>query len=836
MLSEPPPAPVELTPQPVERRKGVAIAAAGIAILVGSTIAIGIEAHGVVRDEAQLWQIASSERGTREDWQRYVDFAAGARDGLRGTIASTLTAVSVRAPLAAENVVVASAERASLDADDAALCAIRDAHPDTRGGDLAAVLLRSRFQTRLEAFAASALDRGVRPETSDVLVRAARVDDPCHPLGMITMTRTTDATSTELDHALPFGRASLRDHIELDDRPMRDNQATIALSDALEDAIGIPLSEGDEGGPLAIAIVSTVRTEGRFAAHHGTTVPGLALDASFRLYARGRPPSPLGEPDVAIDLTVEPRTSFALAIAQATSADELDAVYTRMLAELDAGLISRVRTELGLPRSPDPDGWSGCDAFDPLPFGGVVHGDTRASWDNDVGSCSLEYEERSEDDGSSGDDEPLANGEVRYRMVVAERARIAIQTETSDERPMVVYVATACGPGAELACRYDALEDTLDPGVYSVVVDETQGGSGRFDVLARVRTDAASMAACRDAVPLTIGTTIHGDTTRASDSLQSDCGGVGSHEQVYALDVSEPSRLRCAITADFAATIDVRDDCVSDSLACVRQNESLRAELAPGRHFVVVDGATHDRRGTYALTCELASASGVSAPTVDLVSPMLVDTFRARSDAHGSCGSTNGPERTVRVDVAMAAHLHFAATGLATTMYLEDGARELGCHMGTLDVDVTPGTYTLVVDGDAASFGTRTITLTQTDLDAMCTASTPLAIGPSTGTTARGTTSFRGTCVGDGAESMQRLVLATRSHVVIRGRLASFAGGIYVRRACGDAQSEVACARDERGDVAIDVTLDAGSYEVFVDGASAYASGAYALDVAIDAI
>jgi hypothetical protein len=92
---------------------------------------------------------------------------------------------------------------------------------------------------------------------------------------------------------------------------------------------------------------------------------------------------------------------------------------------------------------------------------------------------------------------------------------------------------------------------------------------------------------------------------------------------------------------------------------------------------------------------------------------------------------------------------------------------------------------------------------------------------------------FSASCGAPGGEVVARLTVPARSRVVIRPT-ASFPSSLYVRRACADPDAEVRCvsaqATHERG---FDQVLDAGTYYVFVDAASAASSGAVRLEAEV---
>ena len=843
------------TPEPVRDRRPLIAAIAGLVTLLGGVgIALALEGRAVVRDEENLWTIASSIEGTEQDWQRYADFADGVRSGggLRSMLATELTSVWARAPLASENVLVARAQMAAMRGDDATLCAVASAAAGTRGGNRARMLEQRRAEERWAAYRAHTTDTPTRAlDALATAMRAARDDDPCVTRVVMRLPRAIDA-DVALDRRLAGSGASLRSVIE--ESGAHDAETSATLSSELEGALGLTRTSDDDDAHLRVEVVHTVRPDEPLLTGRGTEMPTLSLDATVRFFVRPAhglfPSAAAYEARVHVGLA----ESYALPMAEASSEAALRRVYANMLAELDAGLLASVRRELGLAHASAraPSGEE-CPDAQPLPLGRVIHGDTRHLLDAAMGSCSTEHEEEVQADDCDEcweEEDPPPSAEAVYRLVVTERSRVAIDARADDARTLVVYVRTSCDDAAsELACDASGLVvDVLDPGVYDVFVDETGGGSGRFDLVASMHPVDREARACAAPSMLTSGVVFEGDTSGGTDELENACGGVGARDRVHAIDVPVPSRLRCAAGADFDATIDVRSACESIEIASegVRRG-ALRAQLQAGRYFVTIDGETIDERGRYDLTCEVAPLAGTADLASDTVAsatpivagvPSTLDTMRARDDLRASCATTDGPDLVYRVDVPTRSHLHASATsgsGTVLSLRASGSDTELGCAVvGALELDVDAGTYFLVVDSDATHFGVRTLDLSLTDLALVCAGASAATLGASADSTHGGTSLFRGTCApGNGPEAVRRLTIAARSHVVVTLD-ATFDGALYLRRDCADWRSEVAC--QHTGGVrhaVLDETLDAGTYALVVDGARESAFGTYTLDVSV---
>lgn len=151
-----------------------------------------------------------------------------------------------------------------------------------------------------------------------------------------------------------------------------------------------------------------------------------------------------------------------------------------------------------------------------------------------------------------------------------------------------------------------------------------------------------------------------------------------------------------------------------------------------------------------------------------------------------------------------------------------------------------PGTYYLVVDGYGTAAGEYEVSYSVTTLrppGELCRAASPLTPGqPISGTTAGETSSFEGSCAGQGADRVYTLDVSQPSRARIRMQ-STHDGVVYVRSVCADPSTEVACNddfRDTRHSL-VTTTLDSGRYYVFADGYTAVgqgqASGDYTLEV-----
>jgi hypothetical protein len=139
--------------------------------------------------------------------------------------------------------------------------------------------------------------------------------------------------------------------------------------------------------------------------------------------------------------------------------------------------------------------------------------------------------------------------------------------------------------------------------------------------------------------------------------------------------------------------------------------------------------------------------------------------------------------------------------------------------------------------GDASGLSLTSDAASTVDAKGAGTCASPIAVtaGSTTGTTAAGESNHYGSCAkNDARELVYKLEIKDRQRVVV-DVAAQFDSVVYLRKgSCEDAGAEVACNDDapnaDRSKV--DVTLDPGTYFVFVDGLSREA-GAFRMSVAL---
>jgi hypothetical protein len=356
-----------------------------------------------------------------------------------------------------------------------------------------------------------------------------------------------------------------------------------------------------------------------------------------------------------------------------------------------------------------------------LVLGSAVSGSTAALGNEAEASCG---------GGAKGADAP-------WRTELPSRSRLRI-VEHSDEVTPVVHVRRSCtDEQSEVACGEagavagDAVvTGVFDAGTYTVFADAHDADSnGRYSLQVDVASTAGtgtSGDACGDALPLTGGATVTGDTFSARDDVSGSCGGAGAPDVVYRVEVAKRSRFTATLQAEEAAHVLVawrRCGDRSTEVACGRDIDDV---FAPGTYFVAVDGSSEDTFGRFSLVWslqDLTVQAGACAAAPLLVEGRTVagSTIGAGDKFAASCadtaGGASGPDRVYKIVVARRARVRIALTASSfdvavslrkTCADAAGGARaaELACDADSdsgqpavIDRTLEAGTYWVVVDG-----------------------------------------------------------------------------------------------------------------------------------------
>lgn len=450
-----------------------------------------------------------------------------------------------------------------------------------------------------------------------------------------------------------------------------------------------------------------------------------------------------------------------------------------------------------------------------------------------------------------------------YRVTVEQRGVLRARLRTQYDGVLSLLSECSGGDVGTLECNDDAtredtslaaLEARVEPGTYYLVVDGYGNESGTYTLETAFEALRDPAEVCADLPVLTPGEEVSGSTEGQGDDFRTDqecTAGSRAPDVGYRLEIAEPSRVRLTLSSDYDGALAIRSDCLREStvLACNddfgegeegTRHSQIVAQLQPGTYTVIVDGYEGEA-GNFRLnatvvpvgrpTAENDTCRGATALRPD--QDGAADTFLAADDYRGSCIAQPGaPDVVFRVEVPARSLLIATASGgdlRDPVLYLQgtcgESSSEQACGTRTLSRVVPAGTYFLVVDGGRNdAMGSTTVRYELSDvgpLEAACSDAPLLAPGE----TVRGRTSGQGrfgAACGEGAagpEAVYQLRIRERSRVEISVE-AQFDSVLYVRRDCVDPGTVVDC-NDDAGDSnhsMLDLTLDPGTYYVFVDG------------------
>lgn len=217
--------------------------------------------------------------------------------------------------------------------------------------------------------------------------------------------------------------------------------------------------------------------------------------------------------------------------------------------------------------------------------------------------------------------------------------------------------------------------------------------------------------------------------------------------------------------------------------------------------------------------------------------PVNGDTRDAANVMQGSCARGDAPERVYQLTLESRAQVSVALeSDYDGALYIVRScgqmSTELACNddagstsRSRLSATLEPGEYFLVVDGYGDASGTYEMIVSVAELrsvEAVCSDAPALQMGsPVTGSTTGTPDYFQATCAA-GARSPDRVYhfdVAQRSRLRVRQQ-SDHDGAIYVRRECGDPNTEIAC-NDDFGDAlhsVVTTVVDPGRYFLYSDG------------------
>jgi hypothetical protein len=328
-----------------------------------------------------------------------------------------------------------------------------------------------------------------------------------------------------------------------------------------------------------------------------------------------------------------------------------------------------------------------------------------------------------------------------YRLEVPQESRLQLHQESDYDG--LLHVRSACADASrEVACNDDAedishsrINTVLPAGTYYVFSDGyAPNAAGNYTLQADLAPVAGGNTpgdTCLDAIPITPGTPVEGNTFMAHDDLRPSCAAqTDGYDVVYRLNVTSRSRVRLWIDqSDLLErgsgdqfTLTVTRDCAQVSAASCQanvfgQNRAYDQILDAGQYYVVVDSAAPRRFGRFRLNAQLDDPQALERAC--RAAPLLVpgrqvsgttsgnDRFQA-----GCAGGARSAETLYRLVVRQRSNVRLALStpnhdgALFLRANCLDAATERACNddagdtrHSLIETQLEPGTYTVFVDG-----------------------------------------------------------------------------------------------------------------------------------------
>ncbi len=322
-----------------------------------------------------------------------------------------------------------------------------------------------------------------------------------------------------------------------------------------------------------------------------------------------------------------------------------------------------------------------------------------------------------------------------YRLEVPQESRLQLHEESDYDG--VLHLRRACGDAnTEVDCNDDA-EDTqhsrinavVPAGTYYVYSDSYRpNAAGNYTLeadLAPVAGGSTPGDTCADAVALTPGTAVEGNTFQAHDDLQSPCGAAEGYDVVYRLTLPTRSRVKLWFEQsdlNNQGTITVTRNCGQIAQATCRAGNVGEANaydqtLDAGQYFVIVDSAAARHFGRFRLNSRVEDPQAaerqcrtapvlVSGRTVSGTTAGGTDRFQATC-----AGGARSPENLYRLNVTRRSRVRLTLSAqFDGALYLRQQcaqqSTERACNDDSTDPQhslietvLTPGQYTVFVDG-----------------------------------------------------------------------------------------------------------------------------------------
>lgn len=320
-----------------------------------------------------------------------------------------------------------------------------------------------------------------------------------------------------------------------------------------------------------------------------------------------------------------------------------------------------------------------------------------------------------------------------YSLDVAQRSRVRLRMQSTYDG--AVYMRSACAdPSTELTCnddyqdtRHSLATATVDPGRYYVYADGfSESASGDYSLTADVVPATGSGAAgdaCGNATVYAAGADMSVDTFTMGDDAAGSCGGQGSPDAIYRIDVRGRSRLRASFaSAEFPPVVYLQRTCgdQTSEVFCLdgRSGTPIDQTLAAGTYYLVVDGVDQNAFGQASVQLQLDDLSALeascrAAPMIRPGHQITGDTRPSTDRFQATCaGGANSPDLIYRLQIRRrstvritseqqdwdgAIYVRGDCTDIATEVACNDDAGDNRHSM--LETELEPGTYYVFVDG-----------------------------------------------------------------------------------------------------------------------------------------
>ncbi len=322
-----------------------------------------------------------------------------------------------------------------------------------------------------------------------------------------------------------------------------------------------------------------------------------------------------------------------------------------------------------------------------------------------------------------------------YRLEVPQESRLQLHEESDYDG--VIYLRRACGDAnTEVECNDDA-EDTqharinavVPAGTYYVYSDAYRpNASGNYTIeadLAPVAGGSTPGDTCADAVALTPGTPVEGNTFQAHDDLQSPCAVADGYDVVYRLSLTARSRVKLWFEqSDLTnqGTITVTRNCAQLAQATCRagnvgENNAFDQTLDAGQYYVIVDSAAGRRFGRFRLNSRVEDPQAAermcrTAPLLASGRTVTGNTSNGTDRFQATCaGGARSPENLYRLNLARRSRVRLTLSAqfdgaLYIRQQCTQQSSERACNDDSTDPQhslietVLPaGQYTVFVDG-----------------------------------------------------------------------------------------------------------------------------------------